>query len=194
MKGKFLTCVVLKWDLFVDQALLQHPIMHSSPNEFFRLFIWNRTLPLRLLLPKIDWLYKAVSIHVHLPDLWQIQLVLAIQVLVAVLFTVGYKTRMMTVISWYLYLSLTLRNTWLNFILDRYFHYLLFYAMFLPCGDCWSVDASAQKTKGNEPQRRELVFSPGTVRMCSQNDRFSFRCLLIKSTSSFLTLMVLRLL
>lgn len=121
------------------------------------------TLPLRLLLPDLDWLYKAVSIHVHMHNLWEIQLVLAIQVLAAVSFTVGYKTRIMAVLSWYLYLSLTLRNTWLNFILDRYFHFLLFYAMFLPCGECWSLDATLRKDDGKKPKRKELVVSPGTI-------------------------------
>ena len=53
---------------------------------------------------------------------------------------VGYKTNITSVLSWYLYLSLTLRNTWLNFILDRYFHYMLFYIMFLPVSSYWSVD------------------------------------------------------
>jgi hypothetical protein len=120
-----------------------------------------RTLPLRLLLPKIDWLYKAACLHVHLRAFWQIQLVLVIQVVAAALFTVGYQTKLMTVVSWYLYLSLSLRNTWLNFILDRYFHFLLFYAMFLPCDQCWSV--SARLSKKPQP-RRELVVSAGTVR------------------------------
>ncbi|GMH63570.1 hypothetical protein TrST_g265 [Triparma strigata] len=33
-------------------------------------------------------------------------------------------------LNWYLYLSLTLRNTWLSYILDRYFHYFLFLSIF----------------------------------------------------------------
>jgi hypothetical protein len=48
----------------------------------------------------------------------------------------------MAAISWFLYLSLTLRNTWLNFILDRYFHYLLWYAIFLPTDNKYSITAS----------------------------------------------------
>jgi hypothetical protein len=63
------------------------------------------------------------------------------QVMVAFCLMVGYKTKLVSVISWFLYLSLTLRNTWLNFILDRYFHYMLFYAMFLPTGQVWSFDS-----------------------------------------------------
>ncbi|CAB9499499.1 Inherit from NOG: HTTM domain protein [Seminavis robusta] len=129
------------------------------------------TLPLRLLLPKIDGIYKIVCLHTHLHELWQIQVVLGIQVVAAVLFTVGYQTKLMTILSWYLYLSLTLRNTWLNFILDRYFHFLLFYAMFLPCDHCWSLSAwlssrkqqNDQVNNNQQPPKRELVVSAGTI-------------------------------
>lgn len=62
----------------------------------------------------------------------------------------------MSVLSWFLYFSLTLRNTWLSFILDRYFHYLLFYAMFLPLDDCWSLRNPARS--GNK-----LIVSLATI-------------------------------
>ena len=55
----------------------------------------------------------------------------------------------MAILSWFLYLSLTLRNTWMNFILDRYFHYTLFYAMFLPLDRCWSIQQSNRTTTTN---------------------------------------------
>jgi hypothetical protein len=60
---------------------------------------------------------------------------------------------MVSVASWYMYLSLTLRNTWLNFILDRYFHYLLFYAMFLPTNNVWSWDASSSRNTSTSTSR-----------------------------------------
>ncbi len=66
----------------------------------------------------------------------------------------------MSVLSWGMYLSLTLRNTWLNFILDRYFHYLLFYAMFLPLSNVWSVDS----------QRTQDKKGPSESSKTSQND------------------------
>lgn len=77
------------------------------------------TLPLRLLLPKTDSLYKAVCIHCYSGSILYMQALLSIQVIFAVMFLVGYKTRLASIASWILYLSLTLRNTWLNFILDR---------------------------------------------------------------------------
>lgn len=113
-------------------------------------------MPLRLLLPNIDDLYKAVCIHCHFGELWQQQVLLGIQTIAAILFTIGYKTRLMAVISWYMYTSLALRNTWLYFILDRYFYYLLFYSMFLPLDKKWCIGK-----RDTPPQ--QLVVSPATV-------------------------------
>jgi hypothetical protein len=117
-------------------------------------------MPLRLLLPKIDDLYKAVCLHCHFGELWQQQLLLAVQTLVAVLFTLGYQTRLMAILSWYLYTSLILRNTWLYFILDRYFYYLLFYSMFLPLDEKWSLTS---RMKGSL-SHRGIIVNPATVR------------------------------
>lgn len=115
------------------------------------------TMPLRLLLPKIDDLYKAVCLHCHFGELWQQQWLLSFETLVAILFTLGYKTKLMAFISWYMYSSLLLRNTWLYFILDRYFYYLLFYSMFLPLDERWSVS----KRSKDSPSR--IIVNPATV-------------------------------
>ncbi|CAJ1942592.1 unnamed protein product [Cylindrotheca closterium] len=116
------------------------------------------TMPLNLLLPRIDDLYKAVCLHCHFGDLWQQQVLLTIQVFVSILLTLGYKTRVMSVISWYMYTSLILRCTWLYFILDRYFYYLLFLSMFLPLDERWSISRPLNKS---EPSR--LVLNPATI-------------------------------
>jgi len=116
------------------------------------------TLPLDLLLPKVDDLYKTVCIHCHFGHVWQQQILLSIQVVMAILFTVGKFTRLAAILSWFLYLSLTLRNTWLNYILDRYFHYLLFLSMFLPLDRKWSLAARSEA----QP-KTSFVLSPATV-------------------------------
>ncbi len=79
----------------------------------------SRTLPLKLLLPKSDSLYKAVCMHCYSGSMIYLQLLLSVQVVLAVMLIVGYKTKLASIASWILNLSLTLRNTWLNFILDR---------------------------------------------------------------------------
>jgi uncharacterized membrane protein YphA (DoxX/SURF4 family) len=99
------------------------------------------TLPLRFLRPKVDVIYHVVCIHCWSGSIRYQQILLSIQVLCAFCLMIGYQARVMAILSWFLYLSSTLRNTWLAFILDRYFHYLLFYAMFLPLDGCWSIKA-----------------------------------------------------
>jgi len=116
------------------------------------------TMPLNLLLPRIDDLYKAVCLHCRFGELWQQQILLAIQVFAAILLTIGYKTRIMSIFSWYMYTSLILRCTWLYFILDRYFYYLLFLSMFLPMDERWSISRSA-----NTSSTSRLIVNPGTI-------------------------------
>ena len=72
--------------------------------------------------------------------------VYAVQFVAAACLLLGYHTRLSALVSWLLYSSLTLRNVWLSFIGDRYFHVLLFYAMFLPCGQRFSIDAMIAKS------------------------------------------------
>jgi len=127
---------------------------------------------MRLLGVDIDPIYRLMCVHCYSGSLVYQQILLGVQCLVAALFTFGYRTRLMSVLSWFLYLSITLRNTWLAFILDRYFHYLLFYAMLLPLGDAWSVDAwlSESKKKGDSGKTRstEMIVSIATAALKMQ--------------------------
>lgn len=132
----------------------------------------DRTRPLRLLLPQIDQVYLWVCYHCRFGTLLQQQILLGIQVLVSIAFCVGYKTRLSAVASFYMYTSLILRNTWLYFILDRYFYYLLFYSIFLPVGEKWSLDAmwsGKQQKQQKQPaaptnnNSNQLFVNPATV-------------------------------
>lgn len=118
--------------LLLIELLLRFRFLHPFYSD-------QGTLPLKFLWPKIDDLYKGVCLHCWSGQLAYQQVLLSIQVVVAFLFTIGYHSQITAAISWFLYLSLTLRNTWLNFILDRYFHYLLWYAIFLPTNLCYCV-------------------------------------------------------
>lgn len=115
------------------------------------------TMPLDLLLPRIDNLYKTVCLHCHFGELWQQQMLLTVQVIAAVCLTLGFQTRIMSIVSWYMYTSLILRCTWLYFILDRYFYYLLFLSMFLPMDEKWSISRSEKESTSR------LVVNPATV-------------------------------
>ncbi len=127
------------------------------------------THPTHLLLPQIDILYRTICIHAFSGSMLYQQFLLTIQVILAIALMVGYHTKVASCFSWYLYLSLTLRNTWLNFILDRYFHYMLFYAMFLPTSNVWSVDCFLQCKQGKGLKRGKIendrtIVSIATIR------------------------------
>lgn len=101
-------------------------------------------VPLTLLFDK-GWNDYFISIHT-ISGLWQIQLLLfAVAYIFAILLFVGYRTRLATVMSWFLLLSLHNRN---GFILqggDDLLRMVLFWAMFIPWGARYSSDALLSK-------------------------------------------------
>ncbi len=83
-----------------------------------------------------------ISLHT-LSGLWQVQAVLFLMAAVfAVFLMLGYKTRMATIVSWILLVSLQNRNTFISQGGDDLLRMLLFWAMFLPWGRFYSVDAA----------------------------------------------------
>eukprot|EP00557_Chaetoceros_sp_GSL56_P014107 CAMPEP_0176483438 /NCGR_PEP_ID=MMETSP0200_2-20121128/3919_1 /TAXON_ID=947934 /ORGANISM="Chaetoceros sp., Strain GSL56" /LENGTH=511 /DNA_ID=CAMNT_0017879841 /DNA_START=44 /DNA_END=1579 /DNA_ORIENTATION=+ len=144
--------------LLLLELLLRYRFIHVFYSE-------EGTFPTRLLIPQIDWIYRVICIHAYSGSMVFQQCLLTIQVILAFCLMVGYKTSLVSVLSWFLYLSLTLRNTWLNFILDRYFHYMLFYSMFLPSGAIWSLDnhASLATNKRDETKSNHTVVSLATM-------------------------------
>jgi hypothetical protein len=136
--------------LLTLELILRFRFLHAFYSE-------EGTLPLRLVRPKVDDLFKKVCLHCRFEELWQTQVLLIIQVILAVMHTLGIQTKVSSILSWYLYLSLTLRNTWMSYILDRYFHYMLFYSMFLPLGERWTLFSA------KIPKKHGLIISPATI-------------------------------
>ena len=66
----------------------------------------------------------------------------AVGVLSMVAFTVGYRTRVATVVSWVWLLSLHNRNYFVTDGGDNLASILLFWSIFADLGGCWSVDAA----------------------------------------------------
>jgi len=136
--------------------------------RFLRPFYSNQgTLPLDLLLDRVDDVYKTVcGLHCRFGEEWQQQVLLSVQVVAAVCLTMGLYTKIMSVVSWYLYLSLTLRNTWMNYILDRYFHYLLFLSMLLPLDAAYAARSSKSKPPHHDNNHTIVIgwyVSPATI-------------------------------
>jgi len=56
-------------------------------------------MPLRLLVRKIDTVYRFVCYHCHFETLFEQQLLLGLQVVVAMSFTLGYYTKVTAILS-----------------------------------------------------------------------------------------------
>jgi hypothetical protein len=96
-------------------------------------------LPLGALLDRL-WTPYQFSLHTT-SGLWQVQAVLfGLAGLVAVALLLGYHTRLATVASWVLLVSLQNRNPMLNQGGDDLLRMLLFWGIFLPWGRVWSWD------------------------------------------------------
>ena len=80
---------------------------------------------------------------------------LVMQLGAAVCLLLGWQTRLAALLSWLLYNSLTLRNVWLSYIADRYFHILLLYAALLPCGKHFSLDRALRKGRQDDDPGRK---------------------------------------
>ncbi|HEY9647429.1 MAG TPA: HTTM domain-containing protein [Chroococcidiopsis sp.] len=71
----------------------------------------------------------------------------------ALLMLVGYRTRIATIVSWVLLISLHNRNPVLIFAADDVLRALMFWAMFLPLGACYSIDSALNTSPKKLPER-----------------------------------------
>ena len=118
-------------------------------------------LPLHVLHQHV-WLPYLFSFHA-MSGLWQFQLVLfALAAVFAVCLLLGYKTRLSTIITWLLLLSLQNRNPLIGQGGDDLLRMLLFWGIFLPWGRFYSYDATRMPPlSGNSADTN--YFSAATV-------------------------------
>jgi len=83
----------------------------------------------------------AVSVYYLTTDPTVIAGLFVLQALIALALVVGYKTRVATVLSFLFVISLDHHNPLVLSYADTLFRLLLFWAIFLPLGERWSVDA-----------------------------------------------------
>ncbi|AZQ14006.1 HTTM domain-containing protein [Halorubrum sp. PV6] len=81
------------------------------------------------------------SVHAFVGEPWAVGVLFAAAAVFALALTVGYRTRLATVVSWLLLLSLHTRNPMVLNAGDSLLLMLLFWSVFLPLGARWSVDA-----------------------------------------------------
>lgn len=102
-------------------------------------------LPLHVLHQHL-WLPQFFSLHA-LSGLWQFQLLLFIlAACFAFCLLLGYKTRLATVATWLLLLSLQNRNPLIEQGGDDLLRMLLFWGIFLPWGRFYAADAVRERT------------------------------------------------
>ena len=103
--------------------------------------------------------------------------------LVALALLVGYRTRAATVVSWLLLLSLQARNPAVSQGADMLLRVLLFWAMFLPLGARFSVDAALDDETQRAPND---YFSIATVALLVQVMSVYLFTALLKSSSAWI--------
>jgi hypothetical protein len=97
-------------------------------------------VPLSMLF-EYAWSDHFLSIHT-MSGLWQVQLVLfLVAFFFAIMLFIGYRTRLFTILSWFMMLSLHNRNSFVLQGGDDLLRMVLFWAMFLPWGARYSCDS-----------------------------------------------------
>ncbi|ADD05804.1 uncharacterized protein Nmag_2239 [Natrialba magadii ATCC 43099] len=84
---------------------------------------------------------NAISVYYFTTDSTVIAALFILTILIAIQLIIGYKTRVATVLSFLLVVSLDHHNPLVLSFADTLFRMLLLWAMFLPLGERWSVDA-----------------------------------------------------
>lgn len=78
----------------------------------------------------------------------------------------GYRTRLATLVTWYLLVSVQVRNPWMSVMGgDKMLRLLLFWGLFLPLGARFSLDALRDSRLRSCANR---IFSPATVALLLQ--------------------------
>lgn len=95
-----------------------------------------------------------LSIHILSGATWFQALLAVVACAFAVLLFVGYRTVLVTLVSWFLLISVHARTPPLMQGGDHLLRMLLFWSIFLPLGACFSVDASRP---GARPPARSLL-------------------------------------
>lgn len=81
-----------------------------------------------------------LSLHQWSGELWWQAFLFALAAIFAAGMLVGFRTRLCNVVSWVLLVSLQVRNPLVVYGGDHLLRLLLFWGMFLPLGERWSLD------------------------------------------------------
>jgi predicted DCC family thiol-disulfide oxidoreductase YuxK len=96
---------------------------------------------------------------------WFQGLLFTLAALAALAMLVGYRTRVATIVSWLLLVSLHNRNPLLVFAADDVFRAVMFWAMFLPLGASYSMDRALNPNADSLPKR---ILTGATLALMAQ--------------------------
>jgi len=97
-----------------------------------------------------------VSLHL-MSGVWEIEAMLfAVAALAAAALLVGYRTRLASILSWALFVSLCTRNPYVAQGGDQLLRVVLFWGMFLPWGAVYSVDQAWQEPSARARSQQSL--------------------------------------
>lgn len=116
--------------------------------------------------------WRLFSVHLWGGSFYFQALLFALAFIAAVALLLGYRTRLATIISWVLAVSVLVRNPMIAYGADSLTRVLLFWAMFLPLGSYWSIDApieAKQRESGSESTLKAArVFSAASFALILQ--------------------------
>lgn len=109
--------------------------------------------------------FNRVSLYFLNGQRWFIFALLTVQAVFALMFMLGWRTRLATIVSFVLWISLINRNTLILIGGDLLMGCLLFWAIFLPLGARYSVDVA---TASNPPPAENRYLSWATLAILLQ--------------------------
>ncbi|WP_435361481.1 HTTM domain-containing protein [Haloarchaeobius sp. DFWS5] len=112
--------------------------------------------------------YHRFSLHALSGEPWVQALLFLVAAVFALALLLGYRTRLATVVSLVLLLSLHYRNPFVLNGGDLVLRRLVFWSVFLPLGERWSVDAVRRDTADPDRQVRERVASVASAALLCQ--------------------------
>lgn len=121
------------------------------------------------------------SLHLISGQPWMQALLFLVAIVLALALLVGYKTRLATIASWAMLVSLHNRNPALIFAADDVLRAVMFWAMFLPLGARYSIDSAFNPDAHRLPKR---FFGVATVALIVQQCYIYMFSAFFKTTSS----------
>jgi len=119
------------------------------------------------LLPRAKWLAVNnqwyLSLHAASGALWWQILLFSLAAVFAIGLLIGYRTRLMNILSWVMLASLMNRNEMVLQGGDILLVVMTFWGMFLPLGAKWSIDAALQPEHQRNPN--QLRFAPDKAQL-----------------------------